>query len=997
MWDDSGGSKTAFAVFFAIFALLLSHSHLQRGEIEWLRDLDDEQNFLTAGASSLSLYNLMTPRLGVMEPVTAIIRAFAAMVLQLLNIDIHSSGAHAFYILAAGAHAVNAALLSSLLQALHGNGKAARRAATLASLWWATHPLFCNEVLGWRSCDAYIYATTFCLASARRNLTGLTTSSFSSEGGERRGGLCLFCMACLCKIVVVTLPAAFVIVHAYRVEVDLRAPATSPKSAFFHASRFVYRILVETWLHWPFFFMAAIMIALTHAVNSSSLITTGFNTTIGEEQRIRTSAAVMEVTGVDANSGLFWAPVKLSRVGQLFKAVKAAAVWYPSRIIHPTGLRSLYLVPRAFSGVDEDAPVAMAAAAPNAIVDTKSVCQNFIDAGSSVSSVVAFFLAVSIFAAIAGGAITASLTSFASYYRQISSDANTSASSTHGIPRTLRREYRHLGCCATATLTGVCWAALLLPTVGFAGSHGFTLFAADRYSYLPGCFIAAPLVAHMCRLVDCHWGNGEVDGKDSKEAAEISDVVRDESRDGFGHENHQAEADKGTGSSRSNDNNTCRRRQNHRLKLLHRYRSYWVALLIAQSAMLLYSPSAGISKWRGSDHLWRREARPLSSTPMMQPTPVLFSWTVNNATMGVRGMKTAMNTSRLWSSERKYDSRRSWFYLFQRPDVLSLYNLGRRLQLNGALAEATVAYGEALRVDPTHGGAWNNLGSLLQVGVQAPSDIIRHLFENIDDGTSVQRGVDVGHFGDDETTHDANVIQGMHASATTMSEKTNGVISSTATVAATSTSKIMLSSDAAENCFRRAIALHPATHAKAHNNLARLLHLRGNFNSAEQSYRAAVRVSPLYYRAWRNLGLLLSQKEQQSFNHPPAKQDVEMREGVEKDEQLDALWSLRSALRAAVVTGESILEHAETTLAIAEILIHRSFATWKFSALEPWTAKTTATRALDEAIHLLENQIFSSSQKSKGDHTQEIGLSEVRRRSRALLSQARSILMAMSR
>ena len=42
-----------------------------------------------------------------------------------------------------------------------------------------------------------------------------------------------------------------------------------------------------------------------------------------------------------------------------------------------------------------------------------------------------------------------------------------------------------------------CWAALLLPTLGLAGAHGWTLVAADRYAYLPSALVLAPATAKL--------------------------------------------------------------------------------------------------------------------------------------------------------------------------------------------------------------------------------------------------------------------------------------------------------------------------------------------------------------------------------------------------------------------------------------------------------------------------------------------------------------------
>ena len=59
------------------------------------------------------------------------------------------------------------------------------------------------------------------------------------------------------------------------------------------------------------------------------------------------------------------------------------------------------------------------------------------------------------------------------------------------------REFCSDKAAAWALGVSACWAALLLPTLGLAGAHGWTLVAADRYAYLPSALVLAPATAKL--------------------------------------------------------------------------------------------------------------------------------------------------------------------------------------------------------------------------------------------------------------------------------------------------------------------------------------------------------------------------------------------------------------------------------------------------------------------------------------------------------------------
>jgi hypothetical protein len=255
MMRDREANLLAAGIASVVFFVTASAAS---SDLEYLLDLDDYENFVThplvtyvaamprrALSFSAAWPLLWRPVLGVVEPVTALLRSVlaAASPTPLAG----AGGARATYLVGCALHASNAAQLALLLAevgaagllfgapraavaaaaaaagattgAVAGDVAAAaapppplplppvvvgpsRRAVAAATLAWALHPLR-GEALGWLSCQAYLFATAFALAAVRASVASLHGSS--SGGGSRgRGhwrGLVWFVLACGCKAV----------------------------------------------------------------------------------------------------------------------------------------------------------------------------------------------------------------------------------------------------------------------------------------------------------------------------------------------------------------------------------------------------------------------------------------------------------------------------------------------------------------------------------------------------------------------------------------------------------------------------------------------------------------------------------------------------------------------------------------------------------------------------------------------------------------------------
>lgn len=186
---------------------------------------------------------------------------------------------------------------------------------------------------------------------------------------------------------------------------------------------------------------------------------------------------------------------------------------------------------------------------------------------------------------------------------------------------------------------------------------------------------------------------------------------------------------------------------------------------------------------------------------------------------------------------------------------------------------AVSMYVQALKSDPDHGGAWNNLGSLIQARY---GRLHSELMEVMLDAYFVLIN------GDNNSSHH-NVISHTNANFKQMLS----LWLNNEHVPFFITHESELRSVFAEICYRKAIYLHPNTHATAYNNLGKLLHVQGHSylfissfqypqlygtgdtqevelfdNEAVRSYRKAISISSTYSNAWFNLGLLLQSSSQ---------------------------------------------------------------------------------------------------------------------------------------
>jgi hypothetical protein len=239
MTTEHGINVQAAIIAFAVFLVTASAATV---DLEYLLDLDDYENFLThplvtyssatpwSAISLRAAWSLMwQPVLGVVEPAIALLRA--ALVMVWPNAMSGVGGARVTYLIGCAIHASNAAQLSLLLAEVGNigllfeapsspNGAAttsvavnmaaatqatreagpSRCAITAATLAWAMHPLR-GEVLGWLSCQGYLFATAFALLSVRASVSSLSGGSGSSSSFGHWRGFIWFALACGCKAV----------------------------------------------------------------------------------------------------------------------------------------------------------------------------------------------------------------------------------------------------------------------------------------------------------------------------------------------------------------------------------------------------------------------------------------------------------------------------------------------------------------------------------------------------------------------------------------------------------------------------------------------------------------------------------------------------------------------------------------------------------------------------------------------------------------------------
>jgi hypothetical protein len=221
------GRFVACGVFAATFASTALPILLNFEDVEWNLDLDDRENFVTHPLLTHFLgkegdlltrdfapgfQSTLAPVLGVVEPVSAVLRCAAAALLgrtprttYLFGCALHSSNAALLVfvlndlskVLSTAQQRAASAESTSTTQPLSGAAVAA------ASLVWSLHPTR-GEVVGWLSCQSYLFATSFVLLSLLASL-----SLFSSRGEKRHThfawrylqSIAAFALACGCKAV----------------------------------------------------------------------------------------------------------------------------------------------------------------------------------------------------------------------------------------------------------------------------------------------------------------------------------------------------------------------------------------------------------------------------------------------------------------------------------------------------------------------------------------------------------------------------------------------------------------------------------------------------------------------------------------------------------------------------------------------------------------------------------------------------------------------------
>jgi tetratricopeptide (TPR) repeat protein len=215
---------------------------------------------------------------------------------------------------------------------------------------------------------------------------------------------------------------------------------------------------------------------------------------------------------------------------------------------------------------------------------------------------------------------------------------------------------------------------------------------------------------------------------------------------------------------------------------------------------------------------------------------------------------------------------------------------------------AVLQYLRAVQSDPNHGGAWNNLGSLIQSRFGDYQEIHAILFHVIfeayvtlvhDMSSKTSTQVDDISFIIQQTSKSfkAQIKMWLLLSNEMDNDDGNGEQHLRRYFQC---NELKLRNMIAELCFRIAIHLNPNTHSTAYNNLGKLLHVQGhsflftnevitwnnknnkmtdtknqsdklnndddddeNFeNEAMETYKRALDISSTYAKAWFNLGLL---------------------------------------------------------------------------------------------------------------------------------------------
>jgi len=659
--------------------------------------------------------------------------------------------------------------------------------------------------------------------------------------------------------VAVTLPCVHVLLHTLHTLQKSTQRNQASLASLVHAG-----LRAVCW-HWPHALIAAAMIKFTLDVNSSHA------STPSEEDAVSATAAD---GGVRADSGLFWAPAELSGAGLAYKAI-CSLVFYALKHLHPFDLRVLYLTPRAALGVKSpldafsgdvlsiDISGSRSNNSSNGVDETDRYSiapdQILINMETGISDAALIVVCCLTVALSCGAWLLPRALALTAADTPIPE-----AGSTQEPQLITRPQPKQQARGAAWVLgSGLLWVALLLPTLGLAGSHGWTLLAADRYCYLPAAFVGAPLVAAFY---------------DTFMMATIKATTS------------TAAAAAVVASSDMNSRKVANSWLTGTVHVVWPLVCFMIVLSLGGQLRLGQLP-----KWRSSNALWPRAA-------LCRPTWGAACSAFADPLIGSVGTNSAVEMSNSSDVSVAGATMLQWFNRFQSgtgspprivqlyacPDVIAVYNLGRRLQSIDRAGAAGV-YLAAVRADSRHGGAWNNLGSLVEAGYGDPVPVLRAARAAMASFSSSSSSGTV-----DPEDSSVNVGGSSPAAAATRD-------TTTATAA-----------EAAEACFRVAVSLHPRTHATAWNNLGRVLHKRAANSPAAShdgasawvdagtAYQKALGVSPTYTTAWFNFGLWYGAAANALGAIPAISPDFGM--------QVDGAFAFRRTAALAAQQGQASLQ-----------------------------------------------------------------------------------------
>ena len=636
---------------------------------------------------------------------------------------------------------------------------------------------------------------------------------------------------------VVTLPCVLVLLHTCHA-LQQSAQTDQPSLASFLRAG----TRAVCW-HWPHALIAAATIKFTLDVNSSHAST-------GDHESASANAAD---GGVRSDSGLFWAPAELSSAGLVYKAI-CSLVFYALKHLHPFDLRVLYLTPRAALGVKLPHDVLSGDILSTEISESTSSSSGTSGNGPHVDGVAPeqdssntepgmsyadVMVACCLAFALACGVW------LLPHALRAGAGASPSCGSTSRREPPSQREAR---VAAWVLGSGLLWVALLLPTLGLTGSHGWTLLAADRYCYLPAALVGAPLVAAFYDTVVVAMTNF------TATAVTVAPVDKE------------------------------KRKAKSRMSIVRIvWPLVWCVLVLGLGGQLRLGQ---LPKWRSSNALWPRAAlcRPTWGAACgPSADPPISSVGANTAVKIPNSSDTSSTGANLLHWFNQYWPSPSIsphaIQLYACADVIAVYNLGRRLQ-GVDRAGAAGVYLAAVLADSRHGGAWNNLGSLVEAGYGNPFTVLQT----------------------------ARAAMASHSSSGTANSRVDGDLD----VDGTSPAGAVMAAEAAEACFRVAVSLHPRTHATAWNNLGRVLHKRAAKSAAVSrpgatawvdagtAYQKALGVSPTYATAWFNFGLWHGAAANALGAVPTIGADF----GV----QVDGAFAFRRAAALAASQGQAALQ-----------------------------------------------------------------------------------------